>query len=447
MDNNINKDEIVDNESVEKTEEVENTEDVNAVDPVEPAKTAEPKVDEDEDRLEPLLKKRKGKKRKTIIAIIAILLVPLLIIGGIVIAFQEHYLGLITYVSDDEWSGVDIDASDYGVDDEDALPDDMSGFVDTENETSGSDVSDVSDVSGGNGGSSGNNGNGSYTPPPSPDGDPNYEIIEGLFEEGFNVTDKYEKEVINILLIGADTTGDNRARSDTMILMSINTIKKRVVLTSLMRDSYLPIPGYKDNRLNAAHSAGGPKLLMKTIEHNFDIEVDYYVRVGFESFKKAVNAIGGIDITINKDNYDHFKNRGKLKGLTKAQATDGTHTLHLSGTDALDYARNRTFPAADFTRTLHQRDLLTQVFNSMKGASLSEIHEVLEGVLPYVATDMPKDVLRSMVWSALEYVSYDISNARMPCADSFRLTRIRGMSVVDINEEANAKYLKAVIYG
>jgi anionic cell wall polymer biosynthesis LytR-Cps2A-Psr (LCP) family protein len=186
---------------------------------------------------------------------------------------------------------------------------------------------------------------------------------------------------------------------------------------------------------------------MKTIEHNFDIKIDYYVRVGFESFKKAVNAIGGIDIKINKDNYDHFRNRGMLNGLTKEQATDGTHTIHLNGESALDYARNRTFPAADFTRTLHQRDLLTQVFNSMKSSSLSEIHGVLEAVLPYVATDMPKDVLRSMVWSSLEYLSYDLSNARMPCADSFRLTRIRGMSVVQINVEANSKYLKAVIYG
>ena len=435
MDNNINNNEIVDNESVENTEEVEAKEDVGAV---ENTKTAKPKKDDDEDRLEPLLKKRKGKKRKTLITIIAILLVPLLLIGGIVIALQEHYLGLINYVSDDDWSGVDIDASDYGADDENMGIDMSGGFVDPEGNGDGN--------NGGNNGSGSGNGN-NYVPPPSPDGDPNYEILDGLFEENFNVTDKYEKEVINILLIGADTTGDNRARSDTMILMSINTIKKRIVLTSLMRDSYVPIPGYKDNRLNAAHSAGGPKLLMKTIEHNFDIHVDYYVRVGFESFKKAVNAIGGIDITINNDNYDHFKNRGMLNGLTKAQATDGTHTIHLSGTDALDYARNRSFPAADFTRTLHQRDLLTQVFNNMKDSSLSEIHEVLEAVLPYVATDMPKDVLRSLIWSALDYFSYDLSNARMPCADSFRLTRIRGMSVVDINEEANAKYLKAVIYG
>lgn len=434
MDNNINNNEIVDNESVEESEEVEITEDVSAVETVEPVKTAD--TEKDEERLEPLLKKRKGKKRKALITILAILLVPLLLIGGIVIALQEHYLGLITYVSDDEWSGVDIDASGYGVDEDDMGLDMSGGFVDPEGTGNG-----------GSGNSGSGSGNGSYTPPPSPDGDPNYEILEGLFEENFNVTDKYEKEVINILLIGADTTGDNRARSDTMILMSINTIKKRIVLTSLMRDSYLSIPGYKDNRLNAAHSAGGPKLLMKTIEHNFDIKVDYYVRVGFESFKKAVNAIGGIDIQVNKDNYDHFKNRGMLKGLTKAQATDGTHVIHLSGTDALDYARNRSFPAADFTRTLHQRDLLTQVFNSMKDSSLAEIHEVLEAVLPYVATDMPKDVLRSLVWSALEYISYDISNARMPCADSFRLTRIRGMSVVDINVEANAKYLKAVIYG
>ena len=410
-------------------------------------------------------KKPKGKRALKIIAVIlAILLLFVgIIAAGIYIAvnvFVDDVYDQITY--DDgtlEWSGVDIDDPSYDIDDDMGI--DFSDFSDPEADDVITDTSDdTSDDSSGNsgggsssggsssGGSSGGSSSGGSSIPavPEPPYEPDYEILEGLFD-GDTVAEEYDKEVVNILLIGADTLSGRSARSDTMILMSVNNIKKRIVFTSFMRDTYVSIPGYKDNRLNAAYAAGGPNLLIKTLKQNFDITVDFYVTVSISSFQQAVDVIGGLDITVNENNYDYFKTDARLSGLTQAQATDGTRRLHLTGIQALVYARSRAFSGGDFTRTLHQRDLLTQTVENCKGKSLSELHELLKAVLPYVVTNIPKATLKSFIWNALTYISYDITSARVPCAGSYSYANINGREVLAVNFNANKKFLKAKIYG
>ena len=406
-----------------------------------------------------LPKKKKKKTGKIILIVLLSLLALLLLFVGIayfvVNNFIDDTLDYISYVSEgeeQEWSGIDIDGSEY-YDDYD-MGIDTSNFVDPEANPDPDDPDTTPDggASGGNGGNNGNGGNSgngggnNYTPPPEPPYEPDYEIIEGLFD-GETVSDEYNKDVINILLIGADTVSGRYARSDTMILMSINNLKKRIVFTSFMRDTYVAIPGYNNNRLNAAYAAGGPSLLIKTLELNFDIDIDYYFTVSISAFEQAVDVIGGIDITVNSTNYNYFKSFSQLSGLTKDQAIDGTHVIHLNGGNALGYARSRNFYDGDFTRTMHQRDLLTQFVTNCKGKSLTQLHDLLKSVLPYVVTNMPKETLKSMIWSVATYISYNITDARVPCAGSFNFANIRGMEVLTINFPSNQKYIKAKIYG
>lgn len=405
-------------------------------------------------------KNKKPKKKKKLwvklLIVFAVLLgMVVLPVGCSLFAADRYVDHMLDYISYDEgsyeWSGVDIDDPDYGIDENMGV--DASDFVDPE---AGTDTDPdyipgdtSSDESGGSsqGSSSGSSGSNNYIPsPPEPPYEPDYTILEGLFD-GETVSEAYDKDVINILLIGADTMSGKSARSDTMLLMSINNLKKRIVFTSFMRDTYVSIPGRNNNRLNAAFAAGGPDLLMRTIKLNFDIDIDYYVMVSISSFEQAVDAIGGIDLTVNGDNYDYFKNWDGIKGLSEAQATDGTHTVHLSGGKALGYARSRNYSNGDFTRTLHQRDLMMQFTEQCKSCTLPEFHELLKAVLPYVQTNIPKDTLKSMIWNALTYLSYSISDARVPCPGSFEYARINGREVLSVNFEANKKYLKAKIYG
>lgn len=281
--------------------------------------------------------------------------------------------------------------------------------------------------------------------------DPQYEIIEGWFD-GNDIAEEYEDEVLNILLIGADTIDGNHARSDTMILMSINPIKNRIVFTSFMRDSYIELPGRGYNRLNAAHAKGGPQYLIETLEANFGIDIDNYAKVDFTSFQQAVNAIGGVTLTVNDINYNYFYDWDGIYGLSQEEATNGYHTVHLDGDEALMYARTRKghrVDNSDFGRTLHQRDLLSQFVTNCKDASFSQLNDVLNCVLPYVVTDMPREEIKDEILNVISYVSYDVvMDSRVPCAGSYEDVVLEsGAMVLNINVSANAKFVKAKIYG
>ncbi len=265
-------------------------------------------------------------------------------------------------------------------------------------------------------------------------------------DENINVSDKEKEENINILLIGADTL-NGKGRSDTMMLATVNPEKDRVVFTSFMRDSYVEIPGYGKRRLNAAHALGGPALLIETLETNFDIKIDNYIKVDFTSFKEAVDVIGGLTLTVNADNYDYFKRWKGIKGLSQAEAIDGTHTVFLDGEAALLYARNRNYRDGDFTRTLHQRDLVSQFMRHCSTLSFSEFDAILQKALPYVLTDIPQDELKELVYKSVTYLGFDIVSARVPCANTFEAQRINDAEVLVIDIEKNTLYLKTKIYG
>ena len=105
--------------------------------------------------------------------------------------------------------------------------------------------------------------------------------------------------IINILLIGQDRRpGEPRQRSDAMILCTLNLDRQTVTLTSFLRDMYVKIPGYADNKINAAYQIGGMALLDQTLEVNFGIHVDGNVEVDFSQFQRIVDLMGGVDIEL-----------------------------------------------------------------------------------------------------------------------------------------------------
>ena len=113
--------------------------------------------------------------------------------------------------------------------------------------------------------------------------------------------------VINILLIGSDTRELGvRARSDTMVLCTLNKSAKTLTLTSIMRDMYVQIPGSADNRINVPYAIGGMELLNKTLEKNFGVKVDGNFAVEFDSFKDVIDLIGGVDINLTKAEVDYM---------------------------------------------------------------------------------------------------------------------------------------------
>ena len=146
---------------------------------------------------------------------------------------------------------------------------------------------------------------------------------------------------LNVMLFGEDNSkGDKHGRSDTMIMMTIDNNHKKLKLTSFQRDTYVYIPGYGYDKLNASYNYGGAKLSIQTIEANFGIKVDRYAVVDFDSFKKIIDTLGGIDMEVTQDeidyiNYQMYKNN---QADARTTITDAPGTVHLNGQEALWFA-------------------------------------------------------------------------------------------------------------
>jgi len=106
----------------------------------------------------------------------------------------------------------------------------------------------------------------------------------------------------NILVLGSDARGKEKSRADTIMIVHYNEDKGTFKLTSIMRDSYLEIPGHGQHKVNSAFARGGPELMRQTIKQNFDIDLQYYVIVDFQGFVQLIDEAfpNGVEIDVEK---------------------------------------------------------------------------------------------------------------------------------------------------
>ena len=263
-----------------------------------------------------------------------------------------------------------------------------------------------------------------------------------------------EDGVVNVLLIGNDSreNGDD-GRSDAMILLSVSNRTKTIYMTSLLRDMYVEIPGHDNNRLNAAYSFGGAELLMETVEKNFEISVNRYVQVNFEAFVGLVDSVGGVDLELTTEELEYVNGYlVEYNMLTdRPQGTDNMDTqaagmVHLNGPQALAYCRNR-YIGTDFGRTERQRKVLTEVIKKIPGALVTNGSQLFDTLLPNLTTNLTKNECISLGLMAGKALTYDIIADSIPQTGTFRNATIRKMSVLEVDFEANRKYLQEKLYG
>lgn len=277
----------------------------------------------------------------------------------------------------------------------------------------------------------------------------NYAQIDSLVKAPMK-----EEGVVNILLIGNDSRENGAdGRSDAMILLSISNKTKKIYMTSLLRDMYVEIPGHDGNRLNAAYSYGGAELLMETIEKNLDITVNRYVLVNFEAFANLVDAVGGIQLELSQEEIEYVNGYlveyNMLTG--RPQGTDNMDTsvsglVHLNGPQALAYSRNR-YLGTDFGRTERQRKVLTEVIHGLPKALITNPKELTDGLLPNLTTNLTKGECFRLSLMAGKALTYDIVQDSIPQKGTYNNATIRGMAVLEVDFEANKRYLRENIFG
>ncbi len=260
--------------------------------------------------------------------------------------------------------------------------------------------------------------------------------------------------VINILLVGNDSRdNDEDGRSDAMILLSISKKTRTIQMMSLLRDMYVQIPGYQDNRLNAAYSYGGAELLRETLEQNFGIEINRYIQVNFEAFAGLVDAVGGVDLELTNGEVQYV-NGYLTEYNVLTERPEGTDYLdstlegeiHLNGPQALAYCRIR-YIGTDFARTERQRKVLTAVIKKIPATLLKNPTGLISGLFPNLTTNLTRSECMSLSLQIFNLASYDIVSSSIPLTGTYTDATIRGMSVLQVDFEANIAYIRECLYG
>ena len=259
--------------------------------------------------------------------------------------------------------------------------------------------------------------------------------------------------VTNILLIGNDSRlGGEDGRSDAMILVSISKNTGKILMTSILRDVYVEIPGYGSNRLNAAYAFGGAELLMETIEKNFDIPVHRYVLVNFEAFANVVDAVGGVDLELTADEImwvNAYLNEfneltGKEFGFDYIFQTEGG-VVHLNGPQALAYSRIR-YIGNDFGRTERQRKVMEQIAKKLPSYVVKDFDGFINALCPNLTTNLTIKECYSLVLRAPFMIGYEQMSAGLPLDGTWWNETIDSMAVLGMDFDANREYLKENLY-
>ncbi len=250
--------------------------------------------------------------------------------------------------------------------------------------------------------------------------------------------------VLNVMLFGADKSGDE-GLSDTMILLSIDNRHKKIKMTSFLRDTYITIPGVTSHKLNYAYAVGGAALSIQTIEANYGVQIDRYATVNFTTFKEIVDILGGIELYLTDEEILYINCQMIENGQSGLlDATEGM--VRVNGQQALWYARNRggtyngiSFYGDDWERTDRQRNFIEAVINNVKDASLSELIQIVNKVGPMVTTNLKKSEIQTLVTSALAYLTYDIEQCSMPSDGSWSYGWNEAGSVILVDDWNKAR--------
>lgn len=286
--------------------------------------------------------------------------------------------------------------------------------------------------------------------------DPNADITTQTDEDEVTYTDPFdasinsavsdiplrgnEKGIRNILLIGLDGHTFS-GRSDAMIILSVNDNDKTIRLVSLMRDTWVTVPGRdkdkdgKDDfcKLNTAYAYGRFPLLKKTIAQNFRMNFDDYIIVNFSALPKIIDAMGGLDIKLTAKEMTQVPAHDCL--LNENNAYDPFFPLkgapgvyHLAGHQVLAYSRIRIIDS-DFKRTERQREVIDLCIEKAKTMSYAGLLDVLYTALPAIQTNMSSDEFVGFATDALTYSSYAMdTDYRIPENNRYKGATINGGS-------------------
>ena len=279
------------------------------------------------------------------------------------------------------------------------------------------------------------------------------EFNDSQADESLQASIDKVNEMQHILLLGIDARpGQTSGRTDTMIILTVDTNNQKIKLMSLMRDIIVAIPGRENNRLNAAFVFGGADLLLQTIEENFGIHIEHYVGVNFSMLASLIDQLGGLTLTVESEYYMDrinavIKEDNKVLGI---DVNDGLLTQAgeqlMTGKQAQAYARYRYGTSdGDFGRTARQREVITKIFHKLTEMSLVELSALAVSNIDNVVTNLTLQDMMLLAPAMLSLKDAEIEELRIPVDNGYKFQTVRGMSVIVPDRTKTMEAIAAVL--
>ena len=252
--------------------------------------------------------------------------------------------------------------------------------------------------------------------------------------------EQLEDEVINVLLVGVDTTDPDaeEGRSDTMMLVSFNKTKNKSTVVSFLRDSLVEIDGYGKSKLGHTYAYGGVGLTINTINKVYDLDIQNYITISFDNLINVIDKMGGVKVSVSAEEADYYRRIGVM------DVNEGEVTL--TGAQALAHARNRTL-GSDFERSRRQRSVMYGVYKKiMEERDPADVMELIKFCTTQVKTNLTVKELYTLAMEVLTTENLLMQQAAIPKEGAYEATTYEGMQVLEIKKKANKEYLKELLY-
>ena len=226
-------------------------------------------------------------------------------------------------------------------------------------------------------------------------------------------------KVINVLLIGQDAReGEESKNSDTVILITVNKETKKITMTSFLRDSYVTLNNVVDSngkshsgstKLTLAYALGyqwggtlgAMQVMDQVITNNFGPVVDHNIEVNMEAFDACINALGGVTITLDKDEAKYMNNYFSKFDAEGREFFEGDNLVDGWAAEVYVRTRHANYGDNDYNRTNRQRQVVAQVLEKVKNMSVLELNKLVDQLLPLVATDMTNTDMTNYILEVL----------------------------------------------
>ncbi len=267
------------------------------------------------------------------------------------------------------------------------------------------------------------------------------------FPEGEGLSDEWW----NVLLLGCDSyTKNSYQRTDSMIIVSINQSAGQVKLTSLMRDTWIEVPGSGGHRkLTELCAVGGPELTIRAVNESFGMNISDYALISMEGIAEIIDLLGGLDLDVTE-----AERKALNKGLFDLSPLSGMEQLeesgegvHLNGNQATAYARIRKIDS-DYVRTERQRVVLLAMAGKIKnGASAGTLLTVVTTLLEYVETNLSLAEIMTIATLGMKMDLGSVEQFRVPADGTFDSGTFNGVWCIKPNLDKNTQLLREFIYG